>query len=303
MATKTQNIEAGFNFIQYKSIAFIISLILIGCSIFSIATKGLNLGVDFTGGIVIEIQSKSDINSSDLRSKLKKQAKALNVNEITLQNIGDNKNIMVRVSNPKDSSKEARVALIKSLKENIASHIPDVTFRKVDFVGPQIGEELINSGITALLFAFAGMMLYIWIRFEWQFGIGAIIALVHDVILTFGLYSLLGLEFNVTSIAAILTIVGYSINDSVVIYDRIRENLRKFKKRTLPEILNISINGTLSRTILTAGTTLVALLALIIAGGQAILGLSIAVFAGVVIGTYSSIYIASPVLQLINLKK
>ncbi len=291
------------NFVAHRKIAFSISLILIALSIYSVATKGLNLGVDFTGGIVMEVRSGNEINVAELRNHLDVETKKLGINEVTLQNIGDKKNIMVRISNPENKSPEARTKLIADVKELIKADIKDSEFRKVDFVGPQIGEELITNGLKALILAFVGMMFYIWVRFEWQFGIGAITALIHDVIITFGIYSFFGLEFNVTSIAAILTIVGYSINDSVVIYDRIRENLRKFKKLPLDEIIDVSINSTLSRTILTAGTTLVALLALIIAGGQAILGLSIAVFCGVIIGTYSSIYIASPILKLINLRK
>jgi preprotein translocase SecF subunit len=291
------------NFVAHRKIAFTISLILVVLSIYSVSTKGLNLGVDFTGGIVMEVRSGENINIGDLRKHLDAETKKLGVNEVTLQNIGDDKNIMIRVSNPENKSSESRTKLIADVKALIVADIKDAEFRKVDFVGPQIGEELITNGLKALILAFTGMMLYIWIRFEWQFGVGAILALIHDVILTFGIYSFFGLEFNVTSIAAILTIIGYSINDSVVIYDRIRENLRKFKKKSIDDILDISINSTLSRTILTAGTTLIALLALIIAGGQAILGLSIAVFCGVIIGTYSSIYIASPVLKLIKLKR
>lgn len=300
---KTSKQKKLIDFIAHKKIAFVVSLVLIVYSAFLIGSKGLNFGVDFTGGIVMEIRSAKDIDIAALREHLDEETENLGINEITLQNIGDKKNVMVRISNPEDSSEESRVKLIASVKNIISSDIKDVKFRKVDFVGPQIGKELIENGMKALVLAFIGMMIYIWLRFEWQFGLGAIIALIHDVIITLGIYAFLGLEFNITSIAAILTIIGYSINDSVVIYDRIRENLRKFRKKELGEILNISVNDTLSRTILTAGTTLVALLALIIAGGQAILGLSIAVFCGVIIGTYSSIYIASPILQLINLKR
>jgi preprotein translocase SecF subunit len=290
------------DFMKQRYIAFVISAILIVGSIFLILEKGLNFGVDFTGGIVIEIKSANSIDIADLRSYLYDKVEEYNINEVTIQNLGSDKEVLIRVANP-DVSQEERVKLIEKLKLDIAEKVTNPDFRKVDYVGPQVGEELIKSGINALLIAFLGMMLYIWIRFEWQFGLGAIIALIHDVILTLGLYSLLNLEFNITSIAAILTIIGYSINDSVVIYDRIRENLRKFKKLELKEVLNLSINNTLSRTILTAGTTLLALLALIVAGGEAIYGLSLAVFVGVVIGTYSSIYIASPVLQIIGYKK
>lgn len=302
-AKNNKKTKTNIDFIAHKKLAYGVSLLLIALSLYSIFTKGLNFGVDFTGGIVIEVRSGNPIDIAKLREHLKEETKSLKINEVTLQNIGDDKNVIIRISNPENSDKDSRVKLIKDIKNIVKSDVKDANFRKVDYVGPQIGGELIKNGVKALLLAFTGMMLYIWFRFEWQFGIGAILALIHDVILTFGIYSFFELEFNVTSIAAILTIIGYSINDSVVIYDRIRENLRKFKKKPLAEILNISINSTLSRTILTAGTTLVALAALIIAGGPAILGLSIAVFAGVVIGTYSSIYIASPVLQLINLKK
>ena len=290
------------DFMKNKSIALFVSFVLIISSLYLVFTKGLNLGVDFTGGIVIELRTEKKSDKADLRDFLNSKKEELNVNEFTLQNIGEENDIMIRVSNNSKNNDE-RIKFIENVKILLKEKLGENTkFRKVDYVGPQIGEELKKDGAMALGFAFIGMLIYIWMRFEFQFGVGAILALIHDAILTLGIYSFLQLEFNVTSIAAILTIIGYSINDSVVIYDRIRENLRKYKKKPLTEVLNLSINDTLSRTILTAGTTLVAILALIIVGGDAIFGLSVAVFAGVIIGTYSSIYIAAPILTLIKSK-
>jgi preprotein translocase subunit SecF len=200
---------------------------------------------------------------------------------------------MIKVSQDEkiDQSK-----IVQKIKTVLNDNFSNPEYRKVDFVGPQIGKELISKGITALIFSFVAIMIYIWIRFDWQFGVGAIIAVIHDAILMFGLFACTGLEFNSTSIAAILAIIGYSINDSVVIYDRVRENLQKFKKTNIKDVVNLSLNSTLSRTILTSGATLLSLLALILFGGEALKGFSISVFFGVVIGTYSSIYISTPIL-------
>ena len=283
----------SFNFIKNAKLAFSGSVILIILSIVLLFTKGLNIGIDFSGGILIEARFKEKSELKYLRNLLENK----NLGEVSLQNIGSDKDVMIRIAKDSgsDHSQAQKVAYVKDILKK--SYENKIDFRRVDFVGPTIGEELIKSGIYALLLSFIAIMFYIWIRFSYQFGIGAIIALIHDAILTFGFFSLTALEFNLTSIAAILTIIGYSINDSVVIFDRIRENLRRYRSRALSDILNISVNETLSRTVLTAGTTILALLALVIFGGQVLQSFSLAVLFGVVIGTYSSIYIAAPILN------
>ena len=289
--------KTSINFMASKAIAFTLSVILILASIYTLSTKGLNFGIDFTGGSVIEIQTPKPVDIASIRAKLS----TAGLGEVAIQTIGDENELMIRVEKQAGGS-EAQNQAVATVKELLNQTIAqEIDYRKVDFVGPQVGAELIESGVMALLFAFAAILLYIWVRFEWQFGVGAVVALLHDAFLTIGLFSFLELEFNLTSVAAILTIIGYSINDSVVIFDRIRENLRKYKKQPLHDILNISINDTLTRTVLTAGTTIVALIALVTFGGNVIQGFSIAVLFGVVIGTYSSIYIAAPVLDYMKL--
>jgi preprotein translocase subunit SecF len=287
------NTKIGF--MRVHKLAFSLSIILSIISITIIITRGLNFGIDFAGGILIEVKLQESTELSKVRQVLKKPE----LGEISLQNF-DSQNFMIKVSNNNSLDQND---IIKSIKLALNNNFNNVEYRKVDFVGPQIGTILIVNGILSLLLSFAFIMIYIWIRFDWQFGFGAILALTHDSILVLGLFAITGLEFNSTSIAALLTIIGYSINDSVVIYDRIRDNLRKFKHSSLSEVLNLSINSTLSRTILTAGTTLVALLALIIFGGEILKSFSIATFAGILIGTYSSIYISAPILLYMDPRK
>ncbi len=287
--------DTNIRFLQAKWLAFGLSGLLVAASIFLLFTRGLNFGIDFTGGTVMEIRHTEAVELAPLRAILSQQIQG----EVTLQNLGTPKDVMIRLAAQGEAEAEQEAqAKVKQLLEEQLGTAPE--YRKIDVVGPQVGEELVTAGITALALAFLGMLIYISIRFEWQFGAGAIIALVHDVILTFGFFSLLDLEFSLTSVAAMLTIIGYSINDSVVIYDRIRENLRKFKKMPLAELLDKAINETLSRTILTGGTTLAALVALVWVGTGAIETFSLAVLFGVVIGTYSSIFIAAPVLVLFH---
>lgn len=279
--------------------AFSLSIFLVLGSLVLVLTKGLNLGIDFSGGILIEARMPDNkTNISDIRSLLNKEAK-----EVQIQNIGQ-QDILIRISK-EESSNEAdnQSLLVKKIQQVLVNHYPNIEFRKVDYVGPQIGGELIQKGFLALLLSFVFIMIYIWIRFDWQFGLGGILALVHDAVITLGFFSLTQLEFNLTSIAAILTVIGYSINDSVVIYDRVRENLRRFKKMDLSELLNISINSTLSRTVLTGGTTLTSLLALILFGGEVLKSFSVATFFGVAFGTYSSIYISAPILLYLDPRK
>ena len=285
-------IGTKIDFMGVHKLALIVSLVLTIASISLITFRGFNLGIDFSGGILMEVKFQDQVELSNLRTLLDKKE----LGEVSLQNF-DAHNFMIKVSQNKNVD---QTQTIKQIKQILDQNFPNTEYRKVDFVGPQIGKELVTKGVLALLMSFAAIMIYIWIRFDWQFGIGAIIALVHDAVMTMGLFALMGLEFNATSIAAILTIIGYSINDSVVIYDRIRENLRKFKKMNLSELINLSINATLSRTILTVSTTLLTLVSLMIFGGDALKSFSIATFCGIAIGTYSSIYISAPILLYID---
>jgi preprotein translocase subunit SecF len=294
--------NSNINFMRLRFLAFGLSIILTLGSIGLLATKGLNFGVDFTGGIVIEIRPETPIEISKLREIVNNVAQKNNLPEVLIQNIQNSNDFMIKIAN-KDGSDDERKRATDSMKAGINQALGNVDFRKIDYVGPQIGGELIKSAAIAVGLAFIGIFIYIWVRYEWQYSLFGIVTLVHDIIIIFGFYSLTGIEFDSTSIAAVLTLIGYSLNDSVVIYDRIRENLRKFKKKELADILNVSINETLSRTVLASGTTIVSLLALIIFGGPAVFGFSVAVFAGVVFGTYSSIYVSAPGLILTGLKR
>jgi len=289
------NTRKTINFIKKKNLAFFISTILIISSLATLYVKGLNFGIDFTGGIVIEIRTEKPLDFKKIRPILNNA----NFGEVTLQTIDNKGDVMIRLQGDEGKKEETIKSIKNLLQENIEGTID---YRKVDFVGPQVGEELIETGIIALALAFLAIMVYIWLRFEWQFSVGAIMALIHDVIITIGLFSFTQLEFNLTSIAAILIIIGYSINDSVVIFDRIRENLRRFKKKNIENLLNDSINDNLTRTILTSGTTIASLIALVTLGGNVIYGFSLAVLFGIIIGTYSSIYIASPLLIFMNIR-
>ena len=242
---------------------------------------------------MIELRSQNEpINLVSLRKDLNK----LNLGEIQLQTIGSDKDIAIRVQ--KSGGKDKQLDSINQIKNSLSNL--DIEFRRTEYVGPKVGKELIKAGIIAVLFSLFGILVYIWFRFELNFALGAIIALLHDVFLTIGFFSILQFEFNLATVAAVLTIAGYSINDTVVIYDRIRETMTKYKQISLEEIINLALNGTLSRTVMTSLTTLLALLALFIFGGNVISGFIIALIWGVFIGTYSSLYIASPILMLIN---
>lgn len=293
MLTKILNHQYHINFLQYTKIYVTISILLIISSIILLSTKGLNKGIDFSGGILIEARFTESPILKDLRHDLNN----LSLGDISLQDLGNPKDIMIRVGLDTSSEKEQlkKISIIKSFLTD--KYHNNIDFRRTDFVGPTVGRELIKSGIVALIYAFIIILIYIWIRFNYRFGIGALLALIHDVILTFGFFAICKLEFNLTSIAAILTIIGYSINDSVVIYDRIRENLRKYRSKKTPDIINQSLNETLNRTILTALTTIVALLALALLGGTVLKSFSLGVLFGVIVGTYSSIFIAAPAIN------
>lgn len=273
--------------------ALFMSFFCIAASIILIFVKGLNFGIDFSGGILIEARMKTSVDVKEIRELILSEVK-----DVQIQNSGE-KDFLIRV--PKSDIEQSD--LVKKIQRILSTKFSDIEYRKVDYVGPQVGSELILKGFFALLLSFLVIMIYIWIRFDWQFGLGGIFALFHDAILTLGFFAVSGLEFNLTSIAAILTVIGYSINDSVVIYDRIRENLRKYKKLNLSSLINSSINSTLSRTILTSGITLFLVLSLMIFGGEVLRSFSFATFFGIIIGTYSSIYISAPILIYFDPRK
>lgn len=290
--------KTKIDFMGKKWIAFSLSIILTIVTLASLGINGLNFGIDFTGGIVIEARTEKPADLSKIREVLN----SAELGEIALQKFGSDLDLMIRIGYQKGGQKEQEKAVAK-VKEIIGNNFDlQIEYRKVDYVGPQVGKELVTAGALSIILAFIGIMIYIWFRFEWQYGVGGILALIHDAMLTIGLFTIFQIEFNLTSVAAILTIIGYSINDSVVIYDRIRENMRKFKKMPMDELINLSTNETLSRTIMTAGTTLLASLALVIFGGEVIKGFSIAMLFGVIAGTYSSIYISAPILIFFNLR-
>jgi preprotein translocase subunit SecF len=285
-----------FDFIGKRFIAMALSAFLVVASLGLYTTKGLNLGIDFLGGIMLEIKTKGPADLSDLRSKVG----GLGLGDVSLQEFGTPDVVLLRVQRQEGGDNAQQVAVAK-IKGAIGEQV--VEYRRTELVGPTVGAELQESAIWAVIAAIGAILMYIWFRFEWQFGVGAVIALTHDVITTIGLFSLISLEFNLATVAAVLTIAGYSINDTVVVYDRVRENLRKYKKMPLPDVFNQSINETLSRTVMTSVTTLLALVALFIFGGEVIRGFTIALIWGVIIGTYSSVALAVPLLLYLNVHR
>ena len=270
------------------------SLFMIFLSIMIIFFKGLNLGVDFKGGTLIEIRTENaQVNISEIRQSFIK----MNLGNVNVKKFGKENDYLVKIDLKKDTNKE----YIRSIKEKLSANIgSQINFRRVENVGPKVSAELLQSGLLAITLSLTAMLFYIWIRFEWQFSLGAIVAIMHDVIITIGLFSLLSYEVNLSIVAAVLTIVGYSMNDTVVIFDRIRENLKKYTKISILEIADNSINQTLSRTLITSITTLLALLSIYLFGGTILKGFSFAMIVGVIIGTYSSIFVATPILKYTN---
>ncbi len=282
-------------FNKYYNRFNILSVSLVVISLLLLVFKGLNFGIDFKGGTLIELRSTDDkINVSNLRDNLNQ----MNLGDVSVKRFGNEKDFLIKFenNNNKNVIEEIKINLDKSFGNNF-------NFRRVENVGPKVSAELLKSGVIAISVALALMLIYIWIRFEWQFSLGAILALFHDVLVTLGLFSLLGLEINLSIIAAVLTIVGYSMNDTVVIFDRVRENLRKYSDIKIFELTNISINETLSRTLITSITTLLALLSIFFFGGEILKGFSLAMIFGVIFGTYSSIYIANTVLVRLNVSQ
>ena len=276
-------------FNKYYNLSNIISLILFIISIFFLTFKGLNYGVDFKGGTLIELRSdNTNYKTEDIRGAFNK----LNLDDLSVKKFGVEGDYVIKFKRSDLNEPD----FIKNLKNDLDNYLEDYSFRRVENVGPKVSAELLQDGVTAIAIALAAMLIYIWFRFEWQFSIGAIVAIFHDVIITLGIFSLLSLEINLSIVAAVLTIVGYSMNDTVVIFDRVRENLKKYADIKIFDLTNLSINETLSRTLITSVTTLLALLSIFFFGGEILKGFSFAMILGVILGTYSSIFIANPVL-------
>ena len=288
--------DLRINFLRFKNFATLLSLLAIIFSLTFLFYKNLNFGIDFEGGTLIELEKNDDLSLSQIRGELS----SLNIGDFQIQTFGSENNILIRIEN--SSSLISGADLTTS--ELITSQLGDgITIKRTEIVGPKVSSELIQKGIIAIIIAVFLMLFYIWIRFEWQFSIGAVTALVHDVLITIGLFSFLQIEFNLSIIAALLTIIGYSMNDTVVVYDRIRENLRKYKQMPVLDLINQSLNDTMSRTLLTSVTTLLALFSLYFLGGEVLKGFTLAMIIGVFIGTYSSIFIASQIILYLNVKR
>lgn len=287
--------DTKFSFMRFRKFAFPLSGGLSVASILLFLLVGLNYGVDFIGGTMIEVQSRQGpANTGEVRQTLNR----LGIGEVQVQEFGGNQNLLIRVEQQRGGEAAQQVA-----NERVRAALGQAyEFRRVEVVGPQVSQELIQAGIIAVVLSILAILVYLWFRFEWQFAIGAIVATIHDVIMTIGFFAILRLEFSLTSIAAVLTIVGYSLNDTVVVFDRIRETLRKYKKMDLAELIDLALNQTLGRTVLTSVTALLALIALAIFGGEVISTFTLAMIFGVLIGTYSSIFIAAPVLIYLQLR-
>lgn len=281
---------------EWRRFCVIISLIATVLAIALLSTKGLNFGIDFKGGSLFEIQTKSgNVDIAELRSRLGE----LGLGEVQIQGLDEPTDALIRVEQ-QDGGEEAQQAAANKVQDALGE---EIEIRRVEVVGPAVSGELQQAGIIAVAVAMIGILLYIWFRFEWQFGVAAILALVHDIVITVGLFALLGFDFGLSEVAALLTLAGYSINDSVVVFDRIRENLRRYKKLPLVDLLNLSINEMMSRTVITSTTTFLAVLALYVFGTEVIRGFSFAMLFGILIGTWSSVFIASPFLLWVGVKR
>lgn len=290
--TKDTNID----FMSARKFTYLLSALMVILSCYWIVFKGFNYGIDFSGGVLMEIKSEQKINPDEIRDKLS----VLHLDELTLQTVGETDDeLMIRAQADNANEESQRIA-IQQIKEILGS---DYEYRRIESVGPQVGGELKRAGVLASLIAILGICAYIWFRFEWQFALGALLGLFHDIIITVGLLSLFGFDISLTTVAAVLTLAGYSVNDTVVTYDRIRENLRKFKKMPQYELLNKSINDIFSRTILTGLTTMLAAAALFIFGGDTLRSFSFTILWGVIVGTYSSIYVSAVFLNIFDLRK
>ena len=288
--------DLKINFLRVKNIATILSILAIIFSLFFLVYKNLNFGIDFKGGTLIEIKKEKELSIAEIRSQLSE----LNIGDIQIQTFGSDDIILIRIENSTNLTTNADMSSIELIRSSLGNN---VIIQRTEIVGPKVSSELIQKGIIAIIIAVLLMLFYIWIRFEWQFSIGAVTALIHDVMITMGIFSFLQIEFNLSIIAALLTIIGYSMNDTVVVYDRIRENLRKYKQMNIFELINQSLNETMSRTLLTSVTTLLALFSLYFLGGEVLKGFTLAMIIGVFIGTYSSVFIASQIILYLNVKR
>ena len=287
--------DTNFDFMKTTKVAFIVSSLMVILSCVCIAVKGFNYGIDFSGGILLEVSSPNVVDLEKIRADLSE----VNIGEINLQTIGESGKDFIIRAQAESLDEKAQMAAVKEIKNSLGK---DYEYERVELVGPQVGSELKKAGIIASVIAVLAISAYIWIRFEWQFALGAMIGLIHDLIVTVGLLSFFGFDFSLTTVAALLTLAGYSINDTVVTYDRIRENLQKYKKMKQTDLLNKSINDILSRTILTGLTTMFAAAALFVWGGDALRSFSFTILWGVIIGTYSSIYVCGTFLNLFDLR-
>lgn len=284
----------SINFVRLRWLGFALTIAGIAATFYMLHTRSLNFGIDFSGGVVMELRTEEPADLSKMRDLLAKSS----MPDATFQQVDSDKQVLLRVR-PEGTQSQSHVAAeVKRILD--AGYGAGIAYERVDYVGPQVGSEMIESSLIALALGMLAIALYLWVRFEWQFGLGGILAMLHDVVVTIGFYAATGIEFNLTSVAALLTIIGYSINDSVVIYDRMRENMRKYKAASIADIINRSVNETLARTILTGGTVLLALAALIFYGGDVLFGFSAAMFFGTVVGTYSSIFISALLLLYLN---
>ena len=286
------------SFLRVRRLAFAVSGFLGVASVGLLLAAGLNFGIDFRGGILIEVRTLDAVPVADMRAAVS----GLGLGEVTLQEFGDARDTLIRIQQ-QPGGEEGQLAASNTVKAALEASFGEVDYRRVEFVGPKVSAELVRDGLLALGLALVAMMIYIWLRFEWQFGLAAVAALAHDVLLTMGVFALVQLEFNLSIIAAILTIIGYSMNDTVVVFDRVRENLRKYRTMHLIDLLNTSVNDTLSRTLMTSSTTLLALVALFVFGGEVIRGFTFAMIWGIIIGTYSSVFIAAPLLVYLGVQR
>lgn len=288
--------QTNLDFMRWHKMAFVLTAVVTLICLGGLFTKGLNLGIDFTGGILMEIRSEEPVDIADLRQSLG----GLSVGTPSIQEFGTNNDVLIRIPGNLGDS-EGQKLVVQEVQDILGTD--GIDYRRVEFVGPQVGGELIEAGIKAFIYSIIGILLYLWFRFEWQFGVAGVVTLAHDVIVTIGFFVFTGMEFDLATVAAVLLVAGYSINDTVVVFDRMRENLRRFRKKPLPELLNLSMNQTLSRTLMTSVTTLLALVTLWLFGGHVIRGFVDALIIGIFIGTYSSVFLGTPMLNYMNLRR
>lgn len=287
--------DVNIPFLKFRKIFYIFSLAMVLASVGLFFTKGLNFGIDFRGGILVEVKTEGPADIAALRDKLG----SLGLGDVSIQEFGEPDDVLIQLQR-QDGDEKAQMAALATVTEALGDN---VTIRRSELVGPKVGDELKEAGVYSVAISLLLIMVYIWFRFEWQFAVASVVALLHDVLITIGFFVITGVQFDLATLAAILTVVGYSINDTVVVFDRIREYLRKFRKMDIPDLLDLSINSTLSRTTMTSFTTLLALIALFAFGGEAIRGFTMALIIGIVIGTYSSICVASPLLVVLRLRR